>query len=120
MIYQGSIDEMGRLVDKSILTHELSLKGPSGMSVNSSGIELFLPVYLFGFALHHMVHFIVGCRLHFPEKSVLIDKADMKTAYRWVHLQLLVECISQLDGLLFMMPCFHFDGDPFPTQWCTI
>jgi hypothetical protein len=122
MIYQGSIDERGRFVEKSRLAHELSLKGPSGMSVNSRVIGLFLPANLFWFALRHMVHFIVGCRLHFPEKLVLIDKADMKTAYRRVRLQLvvLVECIPQLDRLLFMMSRFPFRGKPCPAQWCTI
>jgi hypothetical protein len=46
----------------------------------------------------------------------------MKTAYRRAHLQLAtaVECLAQLDGLLFMMLRFPFCGKPCPAQWCTI
>jgi hypothetical protein len=50
-IDQGSIDETGRLVEKSRLVHNMSLKVPIGLSVNSRVIELFLPVCLFVFAL---------------------------------------------------------------------
>jgi hypothetical protein len=122
MVDQGSIDETGRLVKKSRLAHGLSLKGPSELSVNARVIELFLPACLFGFALRRMIHFIFGCRIHFPGKRILIGKADMKTAYRRAHLQLatVVECSSQLNGLLFMMLRSPFDGKPCPTQWCTI
>jgi hypothetical protein len=119
MIEQDSIDEMGRVVEKSRLAHDLSLKGPSGSSVNSRVIEFLLAACLFGFALRRMIHLIVGCQLHFPGKRILIGKADMKTVYRLAHLQLMavVECMARLDGLLFMMLRFPFDGNPFPSQW---
>jgi hypothetical protein len=76
----------------------------------------------FGFALRWMARFIVGCRLHFPGKRVLVGKANMKTAYRRAHLQLAtaVECVDQLDGLLFLMMRFPFGGKPCPVQWRTI
>jgi hypothetical protein len=57
MLYQGSIDK---------LAHDTSLKGPSGLSVNSRVIELFLSVRLCRFALQRIVHFIVCFRIHFP------------------------------------------------------
>jgi hypothetical protein len=43
MVDQGSIDETGLLVDKSKLAHDLSLKGPSGLSVNARIIEISPP-----------------------------------------------------------------------------
>jgi hypothetical protein len=46
----------------------------------------------------------------------------MKTAYRQAHLQLAtaVECLAQLEGLLFTKLRFPFGGKPCPAQWCTI
>jgi hypothetical protein len=80
------------------------------MSVKSRVIEFFLPACLLQLTIWRMIHFIVGCRLHFPGKRILIEKSDMKTAYRRAHLQLAraVECLAQLDGLLFMMLRFTF------------
>jgi hypothetical protein len=122
MIHQGLIDEMGRLVEKSRLAHDLSLKGPSGVSFNSRVVDFFLPEYLFRFALRCMINFIVGCHLHFPGERILIGKSDMKTAYIRAHLQLATaaKCIAQLDVLLFMMVCFPFGGKPCPAQWCAM
>jgi hypothetical protein len=51
MINQGSIDDMGRLVESSRLSHDLSLKRPTELLVSSRVIEIFLSACLFEFAL---------------------------------------------------------------------
>jgi hypothetical protein len=121
MTDQGSIDESGKIIEISCLTHDLSLPEPSGFSVNKRVIDHFLAACLFGFALRWMVYYIVGCQIHYQGKMILRGKYDMKTAYHQAHLQLAtsVACLDQLDGMLYMMLRFPFGG-AFPAQWCTI
>jgi hypothetical protein len=71
MTEQGSIDETVKIIDKYHLTC---------LSVNKRAIDHLLLAGLFGFALRRMVHYIVGCRIHYPGKRILMGKKNMNMA----------------------------------------
>jgi hypothetical protein len=51
MAFQVSIDESGKIIEKERLTHDQSMPGPSGLSMNVRVVSEALPLCLFGFAI---------------------------------------------------------------------
>jgi hypothetical protein len=122
MAEQGTIDETGRLVKKRRLTHDQSIPGPSGLSVNKRVIAATMTACMFGFCLKRIIHYIVSLRQRHPQKRVMVGKFDWKSAYRRAHLsgQTALESITQVNGFLVAFLRMPFGGKPCPSQWSDI
>jgi hypothetical protein len=96
MVKQGYIDDTGCLIKKQCVTHDQSLPGPSGLSVNKHVVASSMMACMFGLRL----------------------KLDSKSAYRRAHLigQTSLESIIQVNGLLVTFLCMLFGGKPCPSQ----
>jgi hypothetical protein len=80
--HQLSINELGEIVPKKRLTHNLSNKKNLGLSINQRVREDELPPTQFGFALLRFLHAIHNIRLHNPGERILCNKVDIEKAYR--------------------------------------
>jgi hypothetical protein len=119
MQIQKTIDETGATVPKYRMTHDQTFRGPSGLSVNTRTNKETLPPCMYGRVLLRMTHYILYLRARFPEKRILIGKYDIKAAYRRAHFKanLVAECLTTFDGLLFAALRLTFGGAACPNYW---
>jgi hypothetical protein len=110
IVFQGSNDESGRIIEKERLAHDQSMPGPSGLPMNLQVLSELLLLFLFGFAIRRMIYQIVYCQLIQPSKRVLMGKYDLKSAYHRAHNFAVValESMTQFDGLIFIALCQTF------------
>jgi hypothetical protein len=102
MVEQGSINDSGRLIKKLLVTHDHSLTGPIGLSVNKLVVISSLTGCMFGFCLKRIIHYIFSLRQRHPTKHFLVRNFDFKSAYRRAHLsgQTSLEIITHVNGFL--------------------
>lgn len=80
---QAGINEMGEIVFKDRVTHDMSFPGAvSETSINGRVKDEELAPLLYGFMFSRLIHYIAECRLQHPGKRILLRKDDFKSAYR--------------------------------------
>jgi hypothetical protein len=115
-MHQFTLDASGDIVDKERLTHDQSFKWQSGTSINSRVDKDKLQRCMYGRCLMRLLCWIVAAQRRFPNKPIVLQKIDVKSAYRRCHLnaataiktitQLIVH--SRLDILMgSKSPSFH-------------
>jgi hypothetical protein len=86
MIEQMTIDDMGTFIEKKRPIHDQSfLQRASETSVNGRVHKQLLTDCMYGHMLSRVIHYILWLRLKFPDKRILISKADLDSAYRRAH-----------------------------------
>jgi hypothetical protein len=116
MVFQGSIDDSGMIIEKERLTHDQSIPYPICLSMNLRVVSKLHPLCLFGFTIRRMIHQIVYCQWIHPFTHVLMGKYDLKSVYLHTHNSATValEIMAQFDGLIFIALYQTFDGKPNP------
>ena len=124
---QLSINELGEIIEKDRVTHDLSFPGEiSGESVNSLIDEDSLFQLIYGHMHSRCIHHIVATRRRFPNTRILGNKADFKSAYRRQHLAgkaaLHSTTQAELNGSIFGLIALRltFGGRVCPFDWCSI
>ena len=124
IVTQDTINERGEIIPKNRLTNNQSMVWTaSGTSTNSRVIDERLPPCLFGHSLSRVIHSIVALRLRFPDKRILLAKADWKSAYRRCQpdVQSILQQITALDADTALIGVrLSFGGKPWPAQWSVI
>ena len=123
VIAQHTISEHGEIIDKRRACHDLSFRfQPSNSSVNSRVKTDQLPSCLFGHCLMRLINYIVTLRLHFPDRPIVLQKTDWKSAYRRAHLHwsIALQCCSRFDDFAFIPLRAIFGGSPCPSMWSII
>jgi hypothetical protein len=85
IMHQFTLDASRDIVDKERLTHDQSFKWQSGTLVNKRVIKEELQQCMYGRCLMRLLSWIVAARCKFPNKPIVIQKNDIKLAYRWCH-----------------------------------
>ena len=80
-----SINEKVEGYVKRGVTHDCSLPGPSGLSVNNRFQRESHQPCFYGFCLLRILHMISEMRSRWPTKRILIGKTDLDAAYRRIH-----------------------------------
>jgi hypothetical protein len=83
---QFTLDAGGEIVDKEPLTQDQSFKWQSGSSVNRRVIRDGLQHCMYSRCLMQLLCWIVAARRKFPKAPIALQKIDIKSAYRWCHL----------------------------------
>ena len=118
---QSGIDENGNIINKKRLTHNQSMEYNSGTSINNRVKKEELQDVMYGSCLLRVIHQIVEYRSRFPNKRILIQKIDFKSAYRRTHLNA-ISAIQTITQLVSMAVCYislrlTFGGAPNPNFW---
>jgi hypothetical protein len=121
IMHQFTLNASGDIVDKERLTHDQSYKWQSGTSVNSRVDRDRLQRCMYGRCLMRLLCWIVAARRKFPNKPIVLQKIDVKSAYRRCHLNAAtaIRTITQLtdDELCIIMLRLTFGGAPCPFEW---
>jgi hypothetical protein len=121
IMHQFTLDASGDIMDKEQLTHNQSFKWQSGTLVNKRVIKEELQQCMYGWCLMQLLSWIVAARHKFPNKPIVIQKIDIKLAYRWCHLNAAtaIQTITQLpdEELAIIMLRLTFGGAPCPFEW---
>jgi hypothetical protein len=114
-------DAGGEIVDKEHLTHDQSFRWQLGSSVNRRVIQDGLQRCMYGRCLMQLLCWIVVARRKFPKAPIVLQKIDIKSAYRQCHLNAItaMQTITQLpdNKLGIIMLCLTFGGTPCPFEW---
>ena len=81
IMHQFTLDASGNIVDKERLTHDQSFKWQSGTSINSRVDKDKLQQCMYGRCLMRLLCWIVAARRQFPNKPIVLQKIDVKSAY---------------------------------------
>ena len=124
---QMLINELGEIIEKDMITHDLSFPGEaSGESINSMIDEDSLLQLIYGHMHSCCIHHIVATRKKSPNTRILRNKADFKSVYRRQHLagEAALHLVTQanLEGSLFILMVLRltFGRKICPFDWCTI
>ena len=121
IMHQFTLDAGGNIIDKERLTHDQSFKWQSGTSVNNRVDKSKLQRCMYGRCLMRLLCWIVAARRQFPNKPIVLQKIDVKSAYRRCHLnaETAIKTITQLtdDELCIIMLRLTFGGAPCPFEW---
>ena len=86
IVDQFSINERGEIIQKKRLTHNQSFVFSSGTSLNNRVLKDKLQDVMYGTCLSRVIHNILILRQNYPNKRILMQKVDYKSAYRRAHL----------------------------------
>ena len=117
---QNTISELGEIVPSQRLTHNQSKEfSASGTSVNSRVQKEALQDCLYGHCLLRMIHYILALRSKYPNKRILLQKIDYKSAYRRLHFfwETAIQSITQFEELALISLRETFGGSPGPNVW---
>ena len=124
---QLTISDLGEVIQKDRVTHDLSFPGKySGESINSMINDNSLFDLIYGHMHSRCIHQIVATRKRFPAARILGNKADFKSAYRRQHLagRAALHSVTQanLNNSTFILMALHltFGGRVCPFDWCSI
>jgi hypothetical protein len=121
---QAGINELGEIIKKKRLTHNQSMTYISETSVNNRTQKDKLQDVMYGSCLLRVIHQIVEYRKRHPNKRILIQKVDFKSAYRRTHLHptTAIQTITQFVqmGLAFISLRLTFGGAPNPNFWSEV
>jgi hypothetical protein len=121
IMHQFILDASEDIVNKERLTHNQSFKWQSGTSVNKQVIKEELQRCMYGWCLMRLLSWIVAACCKFPNKPIMIQKIDIKSAYQRCHLNAAtaIQTITQLpeEELATIMLQLTFSGAPCPFEW---
>ena len=124
---QLTISDLGEVIQKDRVTHDLSFPGKhSGESINSMIDDDSLFDLIYGHMHSRCIHQIVATRKRFPGARILGNKADFKSAYRRQHLagRAALHSVTQANlnnsSFILMALRLTFGGRVCPFDWCTI
>lgn len=121
---QNTINERGEIIPSKRLTHNQSKEFGSGTSVNSRVQTDELQSCLYGHCLPRVIHYIVRLRQQHPNKRILLQKIDFKSAYRRAHLgwRTAIQTITQAVtmAIAFVALRLTFGGAPCPYEWSIV
>ena len=124
---QTTINERGEFIPKERQVHDQSFKqAVSGKSINELVDKEKLEPCQYGFMACRLIHYIVGCRIRNPSSRILLTKADMDSAYRRHHVNLLAATKSitwvTINDIKLLVMCLRltFGGSPWPSEWSCI
>jgi hypothetical protein len=81
IMHQFTLNASGNIVDKERLTHDQSFKWQSGTSINSRVDKDKLQQCMYGRCLMRLLCWIVAAQRQFPNKPIVLQKIDVKSAY---------------------------------------
>ena len=105
---QFGIDENGTIKEKKRLTHNQSMEFSSKSSVNNRLIDDQLQDVMYGKCMSRVIHDIVAKRLKHPDRRILLQKIDYKSAYRRsslsakAALQTITQCLKRELGFIYL------------------
>jgi hypothetical protein len=121
IMHQLTLDASGDIMDRDQLTHDQSFKWQSGTLVNKRVIKEKLQRCMYGWCLMQLLCWIVAARRKSPNKLIVIQKINVKSAYQRCHLNALmaIQAITQLPDkeLAIIMLRLTFGGAPCPFEW---
>ena len=121
LVFQKSIDETGKTIEKERPTHDLSFNPIPDVitSVNGRVVGDDLTPCKYGQALVRFIHYIIWLRIQEPEMPIYLTKTDWKAAYRRLHNgpYLATRSIIRWEGHEFICLRMTFGGSPFPNIW---
>ncbi len=83
--HQTSVDHLGNTIPKKRLTHNLSARKKSGLSINQRVKLDELTETQYGFALLRHLHKIHAIRFNNPNERILCNKVDIDKAFRRIQ-----------------------------------
>ena len=123
---QLTISELGEVIQKDRVTHNLSFPGEvSGESINSMIDDNSLFVLIYGHTHSRCIHQIVATQKRFPSSRILGNKADFKSMHRRQHLagKAALHSVTQanLNNFNFILMALRliFGGQVCPFDWCS-
>ena len=121
IMHQFTLNTSGDIVDKERLTDDQSFTWQSGTSVDSRVDKDKLQRCMYGHCIMRLLCWIVAARCKYPNKPIVLQKIDVKSAYQRCHLNAItaIKTITQLtkDELCIIMLCLTFGGAPCPFEW---
>ncbi len=122
---QNTIDNTGRIVPSTRLTHDQSYKwAASGTSVNSRTDKTKLLPCVYGGVVRRLVNWAVAARQKYPATRIYATKIDFKSAFRRLHVSpnTAKQSCTQLphEDLALMALRLTFGGTPCPSEWGVI
>ena len=122
--HQRTINELGQIIPKKRMSHDLSNRKNEGKSINQRVIEENLPSVLYGYSLLRYLHLIHHIRRNHPSEIILCNKIDIEKAYRRFHTtpKIAAKCIAiwttpeneEIGVLLTRLP---FGSSPAPAHF---
>ena len=123
VIAQNTITPLGEIISKQRMTHNQSKTfSGSGTSVNDRVDKNMLQACMFGHCILRMIHYIIALRRAHPNKRILMQKIDYKSAYRCAHLNWMtsIQSMTQYKNFLYIALRATFGGCPNPYEWGVI
>ena len=119
---QFTIDENGNQILKRRLTHDASRPRISGTSINSLCDKDQLDDYQYPYCLMRLLHQIHFWRALHPLIPILINKYDLDSAYRRLHvlLQFALLCITIIGQIAYLLLRLPFGTTPAAERFCTV
>ena len=119
---QFTIDEKGKQILKQRLTHDASRPWDSGISINSLCDKDQLDEYQYPYCLMRLLHQIHFWRVLHPFIPILINKYDLDSAYRRLHvlLQFALLCITIIGRIAYLLLRLPFGTAPAAERFCTV
>ncbi len=121
IMHQFTLNASGDIINKERLTHNQSFHWKSGSLVNQRIAKEKLQQCMYGRCLTRLLCWIVKAQWQFPGKHILLQKNDIKLAYRHCHLNatMVVLTITQLpeDDLCILVLRLTCGGTPCPFEW---
>ena len=122
---QATINELGEVVEKERVTHDLSFPGKeSGESINSRIKKEDLEPCFYGHMHSRCIHYIISQRLRNPRKRIFTRKDDFKSAFCQSHLHAssAVKTLTQIEtgsgeNFLLLPLRTTLGGAPGPSEW---
>ena len=117
---QMTINELGEIIPKKRVTHDLSHNRASGESINQRVIEEELPEIIYGHSLLRFIHLIHFIRWLHPNERILCNKFDIEKAYRRLHViaRIALKCIAIWKSIASILLRLPFGSSPAPSEFC--
>ena len=121
MATQYTITSKGDRVIKRRPTHDASRPSPSGVSVNLRCNKDDLDESLFGYCLIRILNHIHALKIKFPHDTIVINKTDLDSAYRRLHVMIkfALICVTIIDRIAYLLARLPFGSTPAADEFCT-
>ena len=115
-----TFDNNGHPKKKYRVNHDLSSPLNKKVAINNRVIKEDMPQLYYGHVLRRTVHHIHKLRQRHPLQRILINKRDLKDAYRrlhtWAHTA--AACMVMIGHLIHILPQLPFGAAPSPSEFC--
>ena len=115
-----TFNETGKEILRYRLTHDLSFPVKKGIAINDRVEKDKLLVLQYGFAFLRTLHHLHTLRQNHPQGILLINKRDLKDAYRRVHTwaHIAAACMILVQDFVLMLLRLPFGSSPAPGEFC--